>query len=83
MQATISKWGNSLALRLPRHVADQVRLAEGTTVELEVEDGTLKISPSRKKFKLSELLDGEPTREPKTDVSPEVDWGQPKGDEAW
>jgi antitoxin MazE len=62
MQATISKWGNSLALRLPRHVADQVRLAEGTTVELEIDDGTLKIIPSRKKFTLSELLDGEPTR---------------------
>jgi antitoxin MazE len=83
MQATISKWGNSLALRLPRHVADQVRLAEGTTVELEVDDGTLKIIPSRKKFKLSELLDGEPARGSNTEASTEVDWGQPKGDESW
>lgn len=82
MQATISKWGNSLALRLPKHVADQVHLAEGTTVELEIDDGTLKVRPSRKKFKLSELLEGEPKR--KSDApSTEVDWGKPRGDEAW
>lgn len=82
MHATISKWGNSLALRLPRHVADKVRLVEGTTVELEIDDGTLKVIPSRKKFKLSELLDGEPKRVA-TAASTEVDWGKPKGEETW
>lgn len=82
MQATISKWGNSLALRLPKHVADQVRLAEGTTVELEIDDGTLKVIPSRKKFKLSELLESEPKRKASA-ASTEVDWGNPSGDEVW
>ena len=82
MQATISKWGNSLALRLPRHVADQARLVEGATVEILVEDGGLKIIPSRKKFRLSELLEGEPRRVEKV-ASAEIDWGKPKGDEAW
>ena len=82
MHATISKWGNSLALRLPRHVAEQVRLVEGATVELVVDDGTLRITPSRKKFRLSELLENEPKR-CANDGSPEVDWGKPKGDEAW
>ena len=41
MQTTVSKWGNSLALRLPRHVAEVVKLVEGSTVCVEIEDGSL------------------------------------------
>jgi antitoxin MazE len=76
MHATISKWGNSLALRLPRNLAEEVHLSEGASVDLVVEDGALKITPSRKKFKLSDLLAEEPR-------ASEVDWGKSKGDEAW
>lgn len=82
MQATIRQWGNSLALRLPRHIADQVRLVEGATVNLEIDDGALKITPSRKKFKLADLLAGEPKRT-QENKSHEVDWGKPCGDESW
>lgn len=80
MQATISKWGNSLALRLPRHVTDEARLVEGACVDVEVEDGSIRLTPSRKKFKLAELLAGEPNQ---TNAEREVDWGQPRGDEVW
>jgi antitoxin MazE len=82
MIAIICKWGNSLALRLPKHIADQVRLVEGTNVDLVVEDGVLKVRPSRRTFKLSELLEGERKRTDET-PSTEVDWGKPAGDEAW
>ncbi|MFO1172080.1 MAG: AbrB/MazE/SpoVT family DNA-binding domain-containing protein [Hyphomicrobiaceae bacterium] len=82
MHATISRWGNSLAVRLPKHIADQVRLVEGSTVQLEIDDGTLKIIPARKKFKLSELLAGEPERTSEQECA-EVDWGKPEGDEVW
>lgn len=78
--ATICRWGNSLALRLPKHVADQVRLAEGATVDIEVDDGSLRVTPSRKKFKLADLLEGEKT---KTASVGEHDWGGAKGEEAW
>ena len=82
LQATIRKWGNSLALRLPRHVADQARLVEGTTVELVVEEGTIRITASPQKFRLADLLAGEPQRGDR--VAPvEHDWGEPKGEEAW
>jgi antitoxin MazE len=63
-------------------VADQVPLVEGTTVELEVQDGALKITPTRKKFTLAELLENEPKR-PAGSTSAEVDWGKLKGDEVW
>ena len=80
MQTTVSRWGNSLALRLPRHIADQIRLVEGATVNVEVEDGSLRVTPSRKKLKLADLLRNE---KPSAATPREVDWGQPEGDETW
>lgn len=77
MQTIVSKWGNSLALRLPRHVAEEVKLVEGSTVCVEIEDGSLRVTPTRKRFKLSELLEGESPK------AKEFDWGKPVGDEAW
>ena len=79
MQTTVSKWGNSLALRLPRHIADGVKLSEGQTVEFEISNETLIVRPTRKRFKLADLLAG--YRKAKGQA--EVDWGGPEGDEAW
>ena len=76
MQTTISRWGNSLGVRLPKPLVEAVRLVEGATVTLAVEDGSIKVTPTRKRFKLSELLTGEC-------VAREFDWGSPTGKEEW
>jgi antitoxin MazE len=76
MRATIAKWGNSLALRLPRNIAEGAKLVEGAPVDLEVEGDSIRVTPRRPKFKLADLLIGER-------ASGEVDWGEPKGDEVW
>jgi antitoxin MazE len=39
MKVKVAKWGNSLAVRLPRVVADDLGLAPGREIEL-VQDGT-------------------------------------------
>ena len=41
MRATISKWGNSLALRIPHGLAADAGLHEGSEVDVRVEDGCL------------------------------------------
>ncbi len=80
MQLSIAKWGNSLALRLPSQIAREGRLEEGTNVTVEVnEGGSIIVTPTRKRFKLSQLLENCPVRA----TSAEVDWGQPRGEEAW
>jgi len=79
MQTTVSKWGNSLALRLPRHIAEGVKLTEGQTVEFEIADESLIVRPARKRFKLADLLEGYK----KSKQHQEVDWGKPEGDEVW
>lgn len=55
--ATVQKWGNSLAVRVPQSLAGQIDVEEGTAVELCVRDGELIVRPDRSpKLSLSALL---------------------------
>ena len=48
MNIQISKWGNSLALRIPAEVAKQIHLKEGDKVEATLSmNGTLIIKPQK------------------------------------
>jgi len=77
MTATIRKWGNSLALRLPRAVAAQIRVGDGDAVELKVDDNGLVVRPARKRYRLAALLRGITPRNARS----ETDWGRPVGKE--
>lgn len=55
--AVIRKWGNSLALRIPREIAAVLALGEGTEMSLITEDGRLILAPKHAPvFALDELL---------------------------
>ena len=43
MTARIENWGNDLALRLPRNAASELRLSDGSQVQIAVEGGALVI----------------------------------------
>ena len=59
VQLRVSKWGNSLGLRVPREVAARAGLREGTRVEIEgFADGRIVVTPSRRRLTLDELLAG-------------------------
>ena len=45
METTIKKWGNSLALRIPKALAKEAGLHYGLSVELSLLDGKLVIAP--------------------------------------
>ncbi len=45
MRAKVSKWGNSLGIRIPRGLAEDANLAEGTQVDLRVENGRIVAEP--------------------------------------
>lgn len=75
----VTRWGNSLAVRIPKAVAEQARLEEGAEIEIAVADGCVTIRPRPRSYALDELLD-QITPENRHD---EVDWGEPQGDEAW
>ena len=45
MIATVARWGNSLALRIPRAFARDIALREGAAVDLAIQDGALVVRP--------------------------------------
>jgi antitoxin MazE len=55
----VKKWGNSLALRIPAHIAKQLNLQENTEVECAVAEGILMVRPSASQalYTLEQLLD--------------------------
>ncbi len=49
MRVQIQKWGNSLALRIPKPFAEDAAVKEGTVVDLSVSKGKVIAAPVRKK----------------------------------
>lgn len=80
MLTKIQKWGNSLALRIPKALAEEARLELGKPVEIRFEGGELRIRTRRgKRYDLDELLASVPD-----DFEPEEwDTGPPVGNEVW
>jgi antitoxin MazE len=51
----IAKWGNSLAVRLPRELVRRLDLKEGDRIDLVADDGALKV---RRQPRAEEVLEG-------------------------
>lgn len=75
----VSKWGNSLGLRLPKSVAREAQLDEGDTVDVSVDNGAIVIRPSRPRYSLAELVGRINARNRHV----ESDWGSKVGHEVW
>lgn len=59
MTSVVAKWGNSLAIRIPKSVAEQAHVTEGTGIDFSVEGNSIIITPQkRRKYTLDELLEG-------------------------
>ena len=57
MPSTVQKWGNSLGIRIPKSIAEQVKLRSGTEVEFDTAGGVLTVRPRRRrKYTLAGLL---------------------------
>ena len=80
MITKVQKWGNSLAVRIPRSVAQDTNLSSGKAVNLDVQDGQIVIAPARRpRFRLDELLKEVTTR----NRHAEAVTGSAIGREAW
>ncbi len=77
MTATIQKWGNSLALRIPQAVAKQIQVQEGDSVILKIGASGLTVKPAPKRPQLDELLD----KVTPENLHPATDWGSDVGRE--
>ena len=79
MTTTIQRWGNSLAIRIPKAFALEAGLDENTEVEIGVRGGTLVVRAARKDWRLDELLAGITS----SNIHGEISWGGRAGREVW
>jgi len=80
MKLKVQKWGNSLALRIPKALAIEANVASGSTVEMSLSNGELRIKPVEDQdYSLDELLSGITAE----NIHDEVSTGIPQGKESW
>jgi antitoxin MazE len=80
MRTRVKKWGNSLALRIPKSFATEVGLDFDTLVDLSLVDGKLVVTPTIEPALTLEHLLAQVTED---NLHREVDTGPPMGNEAW
>ena len=77
MLVRLSKWGNSLGLRLPKSLAQQIGVVAGQTVSVTGEGDRLIVRASPARWTLEDMLVG---MTPKA-MSEAFEWGRDQGRE--
>ena len=76
MEQVVKKWGNSLAIRLPKGIVKTLNLQEGSKVEIKLENGKIVILPKKNLKEILDLVSPE-------NLHGETDWGKREGNEVW
>ncbi len=77
---TIQKWGNSLGVRIPRDIAEDIGFSEGKQVVVEKTGDTITVRAVKvPKYSIKELVKGITAK----NRHKEIDWGPPVGKEIW
>jgi antitoxin MazE len=81
MKTVVQQWGNSLAVRIPRHMARESHIGRGTHVEVSIANGKLVLTPlsKRRSYSLASLV----KRITSANRHVEIDLGRPMGREVW
>jgi antitoxin MazE len=80
MKTTAQKWGNSLAIRVPKSVAVQVGIQEQDEFEIEVQDGNVVLKPQLQRvYRLEDLV----KQITPNNLHGEIGMGNPVGREVW
>ena len=73
----VSKWGSSLAVRIPKEVADQCKIVEGASVQLDAYSDRIVIR--KHTYDLATMVD----QITSDNIHHEQDFGAPLGNESW
>ena len=73
----IAKWGGSLAVRIPKAIAEQCGVSEGSAMEMEAQDGGIVLW--KRSHDLADML----SRITADNLHEEQDFGEPQGNEQW
>ena len=79
----VSKWGNSLAVRIPKQLAIKAGIEEGSEVELKASGHAIVIARrprnAKRRYSLEELTEGITAE----NLHSVIEWGKPLGKEVW
>lgn len=80
MKIQIQKWGNSLALRIPKAFAIETNVEQGSTVDVSLEEGRIVVIPvAEPEYPLDNPL----ARISEKNIHGEIDTGERVGRETW
>lgn len=79
MESSVNRWGNSLAVRIPKAFAAEASLEENSPVEIVMDGNRIVIEPAQRKWELSKLLSAVDAG----NIHSAVEWGDKRGNEAW
>jgi antitoxin MazE len=80
METTVQKWGNSLAVRLSKHIVEESKIRAGSRVGIEVDEGKIVLEvKGRKQYSLRTLL----AKVTRKNAHGELDLGRVEGKEVW
>ncbi|MBA3811027.1 MAG: AbrB/MazE/SpoVT family DNA-binding domain-containing protein [Caulobacteraceae bacterium] len=77
MRSSIARWGNSLAVRVPREVAETMGLREGVTLDLTMDDDAIVLR--RRRYDIRDLV----AAMADTEQPPLLMEDEPRGGEIW
>lgn len=73
----VSKWGSSLAVRIPKAIAEQCKIVEGASVQLDAYSDRIVIR--KRTYDLATMVD----QITSDNIHHEQDFGAPLGKESW
>ncbi|MDZ4132313.1 MAG: AbrB/MazE/SpoVT family DNA-binding domain-containing protein [Dethiobacteria bacterium] len=81
MLVKVQKWGNSLAVRIPRAFAGEINISENSSVNLTLIDGSINLKPTENiyEYRLDDLVE----QVNENNLHSEYDSGKPEGKEIW
>ena len=80
MKTQVQKWGNSLAIRIPKSFAQETNIESGSEVDLSLKEGEIVIKPLiDSPYSLDEFL----TKITNKNIHKEIDTGNAQGKEIW
>lgn len=80
MRVKVQKWGNSIALRIPKSFANQISIKLGSSVDLSIHEGKLIIEPIyQEEYNFKTLI----SEVKESNLHKEYFNDKPKGREIW
>lgn len=76
MKTTVTKWGNSIGIRIPSVFAKQAGVSDGDKINMMIRNKTIVIEKTEALKDLLKKVDN-------SNIHAETDWGHKKGKELW